>query len=212
MLKSRHSYALNIHTAFFKSENGNFTVQSIENGLCKLGVMKPLAYLAAHYFMSGANLLGCPSVTFLGGGNLASADLLKLIHPFDTGIFDKQGAFDETVFARLATYAIVDQKTNQKVISLQAIQKFQKQESHHIERWKHASQKEKLIGQATSPGAFWLLFKLLSDAEIDGVAHISMARLKRFYTDGYELFCEIAEAKKLEKQAYSTPACLHSRL
>jgi len=191
--------ALNNHLCFFK-KGGVITAESIKAGLCKLGVTSPPPGVLSKVIMSEARLSGCPYATLFCGGKIERSNLPKLVHPFDTGIFKKEnGTFNEEAFNKLASYAIVDKQTGQEVISLAEINKFKEKDSNP-ERWKNAGSMEKLIGFANSIGEFNLLFKRLSDANIDGVPYITITRLKRFYTEGYALFREIAAAEALKRQ------------
>lgn len=208
-LNIHHQYALRLHASFFKDAKGEYTLQSIEAGLLKLGVSSALAYLTALFFMAEARLSGCPCARLCGGGSFSRSELALLIHPFDTGIFKKEnGAFDQEAFDRLKGYAIEDKKTGQHVISSRELRAYIDNNSHHDERWKDASYKKKLIGYMSTAGEFMLLFRVLSDANINGTRYITLSRLKRFFTDGYTLFQEISAAKKFENQTRSSSSYL----
>lgn len=193
--------ALGNHISYFKGEGGVFTAASIEAGLRKLGIEEPKAFIIAKIIISEASISGCPYAKLFGGGKFAPSDLPKLLHPHDTGIFKKEnGAFDEIAFDKLVSFAIVDEKTGQKVISQKKIEEYKKKYGDQAKRWKDASYKEKLIGFASTKGEFNLLFEVVSDVKINGVPYITVNRLKRFYTNGYALFCEIAAAEIMKKQ------------
>lgn len=185
--------ALETHVKFFSNGSGKFTAESIEQGMKKLGgTSAEKAHSTSLLTMNAASRKGCPYAKFFGGGHFESAEIPKLIHPADTGIFTKKGEFNSELFSQLEKYATEDKESGQKVISIAKLNEFKQKESHQ-ERWADANFFSKKVSETASNSEFDLLFELLSDYKKNGVNYISIPRLHRFYTDGETLFKELVE-------------------
>lgn len=197
------STALKLHAAFFKNSNNVFTSKDMEDKLKSTKVISTPG-LIAKGTMFAAWKAGCPHAKFAFRGYFESDELKKLRHPGDTGIFDKDGNFNEEAFNKLASYATEHKETGRKILSQQNINEFKAKDSHP-ERWEDAGWLDQWFGKNASEGEFSSTFKALPTVKVNNVDHIFVDDLKNFYLDSRPIFEALAAKHKTSLQEVAEP-------
>jgi peroxygenase len=175
------------HVLFFAEQSGKITQSSMQKGFERLGSWKITAFIVSSFLYNGLSKL-----TNSTNGFIALKDIAKGTHSSDSGVFKKDGTFDPAKFESVQKNK---PSVNPNIVTFEDIKRLRE-----ANQARDAAKADVKSGAFASNGEFTLTLNLFSDCYVvdtygNCMPAMNLQRLKRLYTEGPQLFEEVAAAK-----------------